>query len=328
MQHNDEAFATMLLMSQIDPGKSELVRPLTTAEWHQLQAKLKASSLLSAGELLRADMGALMMLGCTEEESYRLCVLLGRTLPLSISLEQQHMKGIDIITHEERSYPDKLRDTLLEKAPPMLYIAGRPELFRQSAIAVLGPLAPKGDTENRVRRLVREASEAGFVVVLDGQNGLGHIALDEVSKCSGRCVLVLAGAMSAALERPLIANLVSERRCVLLSQFHPDAPYTASHAIMRNKCVYALSEAAFVFACDEDKGITYAGAIEALRAKSCKFVYALDTELYSGNRPLISKGAVPIPDLDQTPFRLLSENWLSATGEQTCLFDWQEPRRY
>lgn len=329
MRHNDDAFATMLLMSQINPSREELVLPLSSQEWHELKARVGKSDLISMGALLRADMSELMMqLGCTEAEAYRLCVLLGRTLPLSISMEQMSLNAIELVTYDEREYPDRLRDTLGMKAPPMLYIAGRPELMRQSAIAILGALNAKGDAAQRVRRLAREATEAGYVIVTDGQNGLGHIALDEAIACGGRAILVLGGAMAETLRgKPDIAALVSERRMLLVSQFHPDAPHTPSHAQLISKCLYALSEAAFVFACDEEKGSTWAGAVEALRSKWCPFVYALDTDLYSGNRPLIARGAERVPNLDQIPFSQLSANWASAQAEQTCLFDWNDPRR-
>lgn len=326
MQHHDDAFATMLLMSQINPSREELVLPLNTAEWHQLQDLVAHSEIGSMGELLRTDMSRLMFsLGYTEEQAYRLCVLLGRTLPLSISMEQCTLKGIEHLTYNERNYPAKLREVLGDKAPPMLYIAGRPEIFRQNAIAILGALPPKVDAELRVRQLTEQAIQAGYVIVTDGQNGLGRIALDEAMKRNGRAILVLAGAMSETLLQPNIAEWLAARRITLISQFHPDSLYTPSHAQVRNKCIYALSQAAFVFACDEDKGSSWTGAVEALRAKWCRFIYAWDSDLYGGNRALIQRGATPMPELDVVPFSQLAENWINAQAEQTCLFDWDAP---
>lgn len=330
MQHNDDAFATMLLMSQINPSREELVRPLSTTEWHRLRAAVSDSELTSLGGLLRADMSELMFaLNCTEEEAYRLCVLLGRTLPLSILLEQFQLSGIDVMTYEERAYPERLRGELAEKAPPMLYLVGRPELFRQPAIAILGALGARGDAEGRVRSLVRGAVDAGYVIITDGQNGLGQIAMDELKGLpDGRAIMVLGGGMVDMLSRPLIPELVQTRRLSMISQFHPEAPFTLSHANQRNRCLYALAQAAFVVGCDEEKGSTWAGAVEALRAKWCRFVYVLDTDLYPGNRALIQRGALPMPDLDKTPFEQMCGYWQSAQAEQICLFDWDQPKMY
>lgn len=328
MMHNDDAFVTMLLMSQINPSRDELVRPLSAAEWHKLNIAVRQSNLISMAGLLKADMSQIMLsLNCTEDEAYRLCVLLGRTLPLSISIETLKAKEIELLTYDEQSYPETLREMLGAKAPPMLYVSGRPELFKQPAIAILGALAPRGNTEERIRALTSQACKQGYVIVSDGQNGLGSIALDQAIQDNGRAILVLAGAMADAVLRPQIKELLKQRRIVLISQFHPDAPVTTSHANARNKCVYALSQSAFVFGCDENKGTTWEGAREALRSRSCKFIYVLDTELYSGNRALIQRGAIPIPSLNSDSFPQLAGLWRSASAEQTCLFDWDNPRR-
>ncbi len=326
MQHNDDAFATMLLMSQINPQREELVLPLSIPEWHQLRERAGNSELMSLGGMLRSDMSELMLqLGCTEAEAYRLCVLLGRTLPLSISFEQMRMAGVEVMTYEERPYPERLREALGEKAPPMLYLVGRPEIFRQPAIAVLGAATPKGDVLDRVRLLARQAADAGYVIVVDGQNGAGMVALDEAVNAGGYAAMIMAGGLVDAAHEERISSLVRDRRVALISQFHPEAPYTLSHANQRNRMIYALSQAAFVFSCDEDKGSTWSGAVEALRGKYCDFVYVLDTDAHSGNRPLLKRGAVVMPDFERTGVDVLSGFWQSATAEQTCLFDWREP---
>ncbi len=326
MQHNDDAFATMLLMSQINPQREELVLPLSIPEWHQLRERAGHSELMSLGGMLRSDMSELMLtLGCTEAEAYRLCVLLGRTLPLSISFEQMRMSGIEVMTYEERPYPELLRECLGSKAPPMLYLCGRPELFRQPAVAVLGAASPKGAMLEKVRLLARQAVDLGYVVIVDGQNGAGMVALDEAVSCGGYAAMVMAGELMDAAASERIAGQVRDRRVALISQYHPEAPYTLSHAIQRNKMIYALSQAAFVFSCDEEKGATWAGATEALRAKYCNFVYVLDTDQHSGNRPLLQRGAVSMPDFERIGVDVLSGFWQSATAEQTCLFDWRDP---
>ena len=324
MKHNDDAFVTMLLMVQINPQREELVLPLSWAEWHQLRENVLASDFAHLGRLLEIDMSALIItLGCTEDEAYRLCMLLGRTLPLSISYEQMLGAGIDVMTYEERPYPAKLREKLGKKSPPLLYIRGRPEMFRQPAIAVLGANAPKPDVEARVKLLARQAAEAGYVVVVDGRNGAGMVAAHEAMRHGGYAALVLAGDFADFSHRAEIESLLEDRRITIITPFHPDAPYTPSHANQRNKLIYALSDAAFVFSCEEGKGSTWAGAVEALRGKYCDFIYALDTDQHSGNRQLIQRGAMRMPNLSEMGIKALSGFWQSAAAEQLCLFDWR-----
>ncbi len=328
MRHNDDAFATMLLMCQIDPSREELVRPLSISEWHALRERVEHSPLGNMGALLRTDMSELMQkLAISEEDAYRICVLLGRTLPLSMLFERIQARGIDMLTLQERNYPQALEDRLGVKAPPLIYLAGRSELFRQSAIAIIGALEARGDAEARVRGLARAAVQAGYVVITDGARGLGRIAEDEVRRHDGRVLSVLGGALSDALDSPL-GEMVRARQAGALSLVHPDAPYTLSHALERNKLIYALAQAVFVFACDDGRGATWEGAREALNAKWCNFVYCWDTALYRGNRPLIARGASVMPDLEQVGFEQLSAAWRSALAEQLSLFDDRPPRKW
>ena len=56
--HNDDAFATMLLMSQISAEKDELVRPLTTASSHSPVPPTRMGSLPRARISLMMGMAA------------------------------------------------------------------------------------------------------------------------------------------------------------------------------------------------------------------------------------------------------------------------------
>ena len=322
IKHNDDAFVTMLLMVQINPQRDELVLPLTAPEWHHWYERVRNSRYGQLGNLLNADMSEVMMLlNCTEDEAYRLCVLLGRMLPLSIFFDQMCAREIDMMTYEEQPYPQKLRDQLSDKAPPLLYLRGRHEMFRQPAVAVLGGNAPRPDAAAEIKLLARQAAEAGYVIIADGRNGAGIVAAHEAVSHGGFAALVLAGDFNEYVQRPEIEALLADRRISIITPIHPGAPYTSSHANQRNKLIYALSDAAFVFSCEEGKGTTWAGAVEALRGKYCSFIYALDTDQHSGNRPLIQRGAMRMPRLDEMGIKTLSEFWQSAAAEQLCMFD-------
>ena len=321
MNHNNDAFATMLLMSQITPNREELSRPLSPAEWHDLRLILKDQGL-SFGALLETDMSGMMLkFSMREADAYRLCVLLGRTLPLSMSLEQFALRGIDILCYEEKHYPARFRERLQTKAPPMLYLAGRPELFKQDAVAFLGNLPPRGDAEPLVRDLARMAVEAGYVVLTDGVTGVGRIAEDEAVLRGGRVIEIVADSLSARSQEPDMQRLIGQRSGACVSITHPDAPYTVPHALARNKCVYALANAAFVIAADQRRGATFAGAAEALRNRYCDFVYVWDTKLYPGNGELAARGATPFAGIAKTAFEQMAKGWRGAKAEQLSMFD-------
>ncbi|MEA4897174.1 DNA-processing protein DprA [Bacillota bacterium Meth-B3] len=326
INHNDDAFATMLLMSQITPSREELVRPLSAAEWHALNSRAREAGLPGLGALLGLDMSGFMMkMDLTEQEAYRLCVLLGRTLPLSMSLERFAMNGIEVATYFERAYPQRLRERLGTAAPPMIYLAGRSELFLQDAIAIVGALPARGEAEEAVRQLVQLAVAQGYVVVTDGSVGLSRIAEDEAIRAGGRTVEVAADALTTRVAERDMLLMIEMRQGAALSLVHPDAPYTMSHAQRRNKCVYALSQAAFVFAVEEKKGAAWDGACEALTRRWCDALYAWDTDLYSGNRALIARGATAISKITPAAFDQMALTWRSQAARQLSMFDRGEP---
>lgn len=324
--HNDEAFATMLLMSQITPSREELVRPLTNGEWHALKKKVREAGLGGLGALIDMDMSGFMIsLDMTEQEAYRMSVLLSRVLPLTVSMEQFAMRGIDVLTYDERPYPARLRERLALRAPAMVYLSGRSELFLQDAVAILGSMPAREGVEAEVRALTAMAVEAGYIIVTDGTVGLGRIAEDEALRQGGRVLEVLGGGQVTRVEEPDMAGMLSSRRGAALSLVHPFAPYTASHATSRNKCIYALCQAAFIFAAEEKKGATWDGACEAIARRWCDAVYAYDTGAYAGNRPLIARGASPFSAVTPGLFAQMTRTWRSQAARQMSLFDTDEP---
>ena len=60
--YSDDAFATMLLTIALSADRAEYARPLNTAEYCRVLARVKASAAGRLGALLRADISALMML--------------------------------------------------------------------------------------------------------------------------------------------------------------------------------------------------------------------------------------------------------------------------
>ena len=111
-----------------------------------------------------------------------------------------------------------------------------------------------------------------------------------------------------------LARLIAEGRGAVLSLEHPDALFTANHALARNRLLFALADAAFVFNTDGRRG-----EAEALQSRACDWIYAW--EGYPGNRALIARGAKPFSTLDDDRLAAMSRRWASSGGEQISLFD-------
>ena len=114
--------------------------------------------------------------------------------------------------------------------------------------------------------------------------------------------------------------MIATQRALVMSMIHPEAKYTATHALERNKCLYALSNAAFVISCEKGRGTTWEGASSALRNGYCEKIYVWDNPEIPGNRELIARGAIGFHSPHELPLNEMKRAWEAPDFEQTSLF--------
>ncbi len=317
MGHTDDAYAAMLLTMTLSPNKEEYARPLGVAEFRRFEAAARASSCGSIGALLDMDISGLMLyLGLTEEEAYRSYTLLHRGVQLSYAMDGFAAQGIEVVTQYDAQYPERARRKLGDAAPPCFYFCGGAGLLGRPAVAILGVGGVRTTDEARrtVAALARGAARLGYAVVTGGEPGVSRMAAGVVAEEGGALLDVLGGGMREHIGNDDIARLIAEGRAAVLSLEHPDALFTANHALTRNRLLFALADAAFVFNTDGRRG-----EAEALQNRACDWIYAW--EGFPGNRPLIARGATPFSTLDDEKLTDMSRHWASSRGEQISLFD-------
>ena len=250
-----------------------------------------------------------------EEEAYRIYTLLSRSVQLSYSMERFMELGIRIVTLHDGDYPGRLARRL-DSAPPFLYRCGNTALIGGPAVAILGNSGVKTPQELRqgVAHIVREATERGYAIVTSGELGVSRVAAIAAAECGGRLIDVLGGGMEEHIAEAPFAGLLEEERMAVVSTEHPEALLTITHAIARNRAIFALSDAAFVCNTDNRRGET-----EALRNRYCDWIYAWTG--YPANGTLISRGAIPVADFAGFDFEAASRNWENAQSEQLSFFD-------
>ena len=317
MAHTDDAYAAMLLTLALSPNREEYARPLSTAEFRRFEAAARESSFHGIGKLMDMDISGLMIyLGLTEEESYRAYTLLHRGVQLSYALEGYAGEGIEIVTQYDATYPQRLRRKLGEAAPPCFYLCGSADLMNKPAVAIAGVSGVRTTPEahDAVAAIIRSAIAQGYAVVTGGEPGVARMAAGLVAGQGGCLIDILGGGMREHLKDDAIAQLVGEGRAAVLSLEHPDAMFTVSHAIARNRLLFALSDAAFIFNTDGRRG-----ELDALQNRTCDWIYAW--EGYAGNRPLIARGAVPFDAPTDERLREMSRHWASSSAQQLNMFD-------
>src|SRR6266404_5674469 len=134
--------AVLALCSPFGLSPAEIegdLQPLKLSEWNQLARRLERSPAKNPSALMGLDRGELAgQLGLEVEEGERIRRLLDRGGAQACELEKVFAQGIWVTTRLDDSYPAKLRDTLKEKAPTVLFGAGEASLLRKPAVAVVG----------------------------------------------------------------------------------------------------------------------------------------------------------------------------------------------
>lgn len=317
MNYSDDAFVTMLLSMSLSPNREEYARPLSIAELKRVEEKTRACGLFHIGRLMNIDIGGLMLkLDISEEEAYRIYTLLNRSVQLSYTMENHLKQGIEVVTCYNEEYPARLKRRMEDVAPPVLYRCGNVELLSRPMLAIVGISGVKTTPEARdaIDTLVQNGVRLGYTILTGGELGVSRVAMNLTAQYGGTLVEVLGGDMLGHIHEEGTAEMLAENRAAVISLEHPEALFTVTHAIARNKLVFSLAEAAFIFNTDGKRGET-----DAIRNRYCDWIYAWTG--CAANQPLIARGAIPTGRISELDIGDMSRHWLNSESEQLSLFD-------
>ena len=317
MNYSNDAFVTMLLAMALSPNKEEYARPYSTQELSRLEEKVRRGGLFQIGRLIGMDIGGLMLkLDISEEEAYRIYTLMNRSVQLSYTVESYLKQGIQIVTSYNDEYPQRLKKRMAEAAPPVFYRCGNAELLQRPMLSIIGISGVKTSPEVRelIETIVRNGIRLGYTILTGGELGVSRVAQRLVMEYGGTMVEVLGGDMSAHILEDDIGIMLAQDRAAVISLEHPEALFTVSHAIARNKIIFSLSDAAFVFNTDGKRG-----ELDAIRNRYCDWIYAWAG--YANNSNLISRGATAISGISAGEFDTMARHWKSSEAEQMNIFD-------
>src|ERR1043166_5666351 len=128
-------------------------------------------------------------------------------------------------------------------------------------------------------------------LVSGGARGTDRLAMEGALEAGGTAFGVLADSLERTIRQENVRRFIEEDRLVLLTPYAPKAGFSVGAAMGRNKMIYGLAESAVVVSSDFNKGGTWAGAVEALKAGWCPVFVRRGTGTPSGNRELLKKGA-------------------------------------
>ena len=289
------AQAILLLTASLgraDPGDA---RPLSNSEWARFAIWLKDHKLAPASLL---DTGwRELVAGWTDPAVplVRLEALLNRSAALGLALEKWQRAGLWVLTRSDAEYPDRLKKRLRAKAPAALFGCGNRGLLNAGGIAVVGSRKADDEDLRFAEDLGRQAAEQGRTIVSGGARGIDQCAMLGALESEGMAVGVLAdsllrSATSAKYRKYLVSNDLA-----LVTPFNPEARFHVGSAMSRNKYIYCLADAGVAVCSKPERGGTWNGAVENLKATWVPLWVKRNDSPVSGNSALVTRGARWLP---------------------------------
>lgn len=295
MPLTDDAHALVMACSNVGLDKKTELAPLTLKEWNTLALKIIDSTLKTPGGMLGLTVEALQKeLALSLAEAQRLAALLDRGGAVGFELESMMNAGIQIVSLADSNYPPRLKKKLQTHAPVVLFYAGELALTEEESVAIVGSRAIDEAGTDFTAKLATICIRNRMTVISGGAKGVDLTSMEEALKNGGKCVGIMSDSLAKKIRDQLARQYIFEERLLLLTPFHPSAPFQVGNAMARNKIIYALADYAVVVSSDFETGGTWAGATENLRQGYAPLFVRSASGIPKGNQALLGKNAAAL----------------------------------
>ena len=288
--------AVLLLTVSFGKSDGSRAKPLSPKEWARFATWLRDRNLEPSALLkdeLRSQLSGWMDRSITLS---RLESLLDRGGALGLSLEKWQRAGLWIITQSDPKYPVRLKRRLRLESPPVLFGCGNEMLLPLGGVAAVGSRDADREDLTFAENLGAAAARQGYSIVSGGARGVDQSVMLSALKNEGTAIGVLADSLMGAATSAKYRKFLLSRDLVLVTPFNPDAGFNVGNAMCRNRYIYCLADAAVVVSSTPNRGGTWNGALEDLKAAWVPLWVKRTTSTKSGNASLAQKGAHWIPD--------------------------------
>lgn len=315
---NQNANAILTLCSHL--CVAEGVHPLEPREWAALAKKLLEQNM-EPGDIFHLsgeDFARTLQLPPALID--RIFRLIDRNASLIFEITRYENRGIFTLTRADPQYPAQLKKKLGNHCPPIFYYAGNIELLSKPTVGYVGSRTIKEEDEAFARNMVAATTAHGFGVVSGGAKGIDSVAAEAAIENGSFSIAYLSDSMERKMKRSTEIKAIQNGQQLLLSVVKPDAGFNPGIAMMRNRYIYAQSEATVVVKSDYNKGGTWSGAMENIDHQWSETL-CWDRKTYKGNQALIQNGAVPIDETWNGDVYAFQHVQKETKEEQISLFD-------
>jgi DNA processing protein len=231
----------------------------------------------------------------------------------------EEARPFPVVTRIDPEYPPLL--LTLHDPPPLLWYRGSLEVAQGCCIAIVGSRIASPYGENVSRRLARELSAAGAVVVSGFARGIDAAAHEETITSGGRTIAVLGTGIDVAYPRNhrRLADAIAAQG-LLLTEFPPGTPPLAANFPVRNRIISGLSIGVVVVEATEKSGSLITARLAAEQGRE---VFAVPGPLFSnrsaGPHRLIQDGAKLVHDIADIAAELPELRLRPAVSEEVPL---------
>ena len=325
----DDTKAIILLCGIL--GKDRSVKILTQHEYSSVVRWLVDRQLRPEALLNREYISSLAEE--TKISFERLQALLDRGVQLGFAVENWNQNGIWIISRSDQDYPQRYKNHLKDKAPPLLFGVGERFLLKGGGVAIVGSRNVNSEGEAFAREVGDFCAYNNMPVVSGGARGVDQIAMNAALDANGTVIGVLAQNLLRTSTERNARNAIADGRLLLISPYHPNARFTVGTAMARNKLVYAMADYGLVVSAEFNNGGTWAGAKEELKRNDPLPVFVrISEDAPSGNTKLLDLGAIEWPEdlkkkkLNKQLEKIVSKDRDFKRQQNRTLFDTPEKK--
>lgn len=202
--------------------------------------------------------------------------------------------GVDIITEQNPSYPEQLRNT--PDAPLFLYVRGTIEPVDRNALAIVGTRRPTHYGLSVTYRIARELASAGFTIVSGLARGIDTQAHRGALAANARTIAVLGSGIDIPYppeNRGLMNQIADSGHGAVITENAFGTQPEAGYFPARNRIISGLAIGTVIIEAAEDSG-SLITADYALKQGRRLFAVPGNVGMPTSRGPnnLIKKGAV------------------------------------